>query len=245
MGDPRRVTALSTAIVLLVLVFSLFGSSVVMAGPAQRSIGGTVFFDHDGNGQQDETDEGLVGVTIILDGPRSLVTTTDGAGNYLFTGLSEGTYTVTEVNPCSYLSTTPDTVEVVLQRKAKVANVAFGDALPVSLYGAVFQDDDCDGQFAWFESGIGGVDVTIYEDADGDGELDHKEPALAHTQTDFQGNYLFTGLLPGQVIVVERDPPGYVSTTPNAVPLALISSEAGGEVSVDFGDARSGRCQRH
>jgi hypothetical protein len=70
--------------------------------------------------------------------------------------------------------------------------------------------------------------------------LGPKEPALASTTTDYQGYYLFMGLRPGKVIVVETDPPGYVSTTPNAVPLTLISSDASGGINVDFGDVRFG-----
>jgi hypothetical protein len=221
---------------LLALVLGLLAALVVVAGPAARSIGGTVFFDHDGNGQQDVTDEGLAGVTVILQGPRGLVTTTGADGSYLFARLPAGTYRVTEVNRDGYLSTTPDTVPVELAQKVKQARVDFGDALPVSVYGAVFRDDNLNRQFDYWEPGIGGVGVTIYQDADGDGVLDPGEPALARTQTDFQGNYLFTSLLPGRVIMVETDPPGYGSTTPNAVPLTLVSSEASGGVEVNFGD---------
>lgn len=237
MGHLKHVIALSTVAALLAATLSLFASSTVAARPAGLGVAGTVFFDHDGNGQRDEGDEGLAGVTVMIRGRLySVVTTTDEAGHYRFSRMPAGMYRIVEMNSDSYLSTTSDAVRVILRGRDRVARVDFGDALPVSMFGAVFRDDNQSGQFDFFESGIEGVDVSIYSDADGDGILDPEPLLLARTQTDAQGNYLFTDLPPGKVVVAETDPAGFVSTTPNAVPLTLVSSEASGGASVAFGD---------
>ncbi|MBM4430521.1 MAG: hypothetical protein FJ026_09285 [Chloroflexi bacterium] len=156
-------------------------------------------------------------------------------------GFPSGQYKIQEVNPAGYLSTTPDVIMVTLTGNEGAIEANFADALPVAIYGAVFYDADGDGQFLFPESGLSGVKVALYSDADGDGALDADKPVLARATTDDQGNYLLMNLLPGKVIVVETDPPGYVSTTPNVVPLILISNEASGGISVDFGDTPSAR----
>lgn len=77
-------------------------------GPAVRdvtvvssSIGDYVWNDVNGNGIQDAGEPGIAGFPVTLTGtdvdgnPITASTTTDAAGNYLFTDLPSGTYTVT------------------------------------------------------------------------------------------------------------------------------------------------------
>lgn len=80
---------------------------------AYSSISGTVFLDQNNNGVQNGADTGIAGVAVTLTGysygPNgvdnagagddvavSLNTTTDTSGNYFFTNLAPGQYTVTE-----------------------------------------------------------------------------------------------------------------------------------------------------
>ncbi len=80
---------------------------------APSSISGTVFLDQNNNGVQNGADAGISGVTVSLTGyaygpngvddggvgddvAASQTTTTDGSGNYAFTGLAPGKYTVAE-----------------------------------------------------------------------------------------------------------------------------------------------------
>lgn len=61
------------------------------------SIGDTVWYDQDGDGNQDPDENGLAGVTVnLLDLDKNLLasTTTDGDGHYRFSGLTPGTYEV-------------------------------------------------------------------------------------------------------------------------------------------------------
>ncbi|MBU1425785.1 MAG: DUF11 domain-containing protein [Gammaproteobacteria bacterium] len=70
--------------------------------PNGRSLSGRVFLDYDNNGLLDGPDHGIGQQTINLTGsdingnPVTVSTTTVSTGTYSFTGLPEGTYTVTE-----------------------------------------------------------------------------------------------------------------------------------------------------
>jgi uncharacterized repeat protein (TIGR01451 family) len=95
---------------------------------------------------------------------------------------------------------------------------------PGRITGVVFTDLNGNGAQDPGELGIGGVTVDLY---DGLG-------ALIDTRvTNASGAYSFLNLVPGDYTVVETDPAGYVSTTPNSVDVALPS---GGAETADFGD---------
>jgi hypothetical protein len=58
-------------------------------------LGDRVWWDVNGNGQQDSGEPGIPGVSLALSGPAVGVATTDGSGVYSFTGLIAGLYSVT------------------------------------------------------------------------------------------------------------------------------------------------------
>ena len=71
-------------------------AEVVLSG-----ISGTVFLDENNNGLQNGADAGIAGVVIeLLNGSGTVIatTTTDANGNYTFTSLQPGTYSVREPN---------------------------------------------------------------------------------------------------------------------------------------------------
>ncbi|MBI5216319.1 MAG: T9SS type A sorting domain-containing protein [Ignavibacteriae bacterium] len=85
-----------------------FGNYEVTTG----SISGMKFFDRNGNAQKDSGEVGLSGFSLNLtgianDATVNMTTTTDGDGNYSFTGLWSGTYTVSEVNRQGWVQTYP------------------------------------------------------------------------------------------------------------------------------------------
>jgi len=69
------------------------------------SIEGTVWNDINGNGAQDGEESGLINWTVTLDNGQS--TTTDSNGNYQFTGLNAGGYTVSPDVPTGWIQSSP------------------------------------------------------------------------------------------------------------------------------------------
>ncbi|HEY4073010.1 MAG TPA: SdrD B-like domain-containing protein [Herbaspirillum sp.] len=70
--------------------------------PSGRQIMGTVYGDSDNSGTINGTETGLANVVVVLTGtdldgnPVNTQGLTDASGHYVFSGLAEGTYTVTE-----------------------------------------------------------------------------------------------------------------------------------------------------
>src|SRR5205823_13044677 len=76
--------------------------------PGTASISGAVYADLNNNGVKEPGELGIAGVLVTLTGTDNLghavvlTATTDGNGNYSFTGLSAGNYTLTETQPYGY-----------------------------------------------------------------------------------------------------------------------------------------------
>jgi len=105
------------------------------------SISGTVFQDININGVQDSGEPGIAGQTLYLDLSGSGVfeagdpiSTTDASGNYQFTGLSDGTYTVRQVLLGGALLDTPasGSNQVTLSSGVGVSDVNFAE-VPTSI----------------------------------------------------------------------------------------------------------------
>ncbi|HHN93139.1 MAG TPA: DUF11 domain-containing protein, partial [Anaerolineae bacterium] len=200
------------------------------------TIWGTVFQDANGNGRRDATEPGLPDVTVSL---SHLVTaTTDSTGRYLFTTTVDGPYTVIETDPTAYVpgERSPQDVYVYFSTTANRVHV---DALRGHTYRVDF------GEAA---SGVGFAAIygTVFADRDGDGQQDADEPGLAGVlvsstegtaTTDVYGRYTLSTTVIGIGGAAETDPPGYFSTTPNTVHLAV---SVGHGYAVDFGDAPEG-----
>ena len=71
------------------------------------SICGIKYSDLDGDGVRDSGEPGLANWTFNLTGTQSASTTTDEEGNFCFTNLPVGTYTVEEVNQANWQQTEP------------------------------------------------------------------------------------------------------------------------------------------
>ncbi len=185
---------------------------------------GTVFEDADGDGQRDVDETGLADVPVRLDGV--LTATTDASGNYFFK-LGPGIRTLVEIDPPGYFSSTPNRVNLAVERGADY-QLDFGDALTTSnfgaVYGIVFEDLNGDGLQNDDETGLDNVTVEL----EGPGGLN------ASTSSGPYGTYHFSTSLSGTYALVESNPPAYFSTTPDRLVLSL---EPGGDRQLEFGDA--------
>jgi hypothetical protein len=165
------------------------------------SLGDRVWFDYDGNGVQDSGEPGINGVTVELrdsSGALLATTTTAGNGNYTFSNLPAGTYTVTVVAatlPGGAVPTydldgaaTAHTAVVTLTAGQSRTDVDFGYRGTASLGDRVWLDYDADGVQDAGEVGINSVGIQL---------LDANGTVIAAAATAGNGNYTFSNLLAG------------------------------------------------
>ncbi len=198
-------------------------------------IRGAVLADLDGDNNPDAP---LPNVTITLkdqNGDVVATTTTDAAGFYEFLDLLAGTYTIEQTQPSGFSSLSDvdggdldiigDVTPIVLLPGEELNNQNFVEALNGSIQGSVTADVNGD---TTGDVPLGGVTITL---------LDSNGDPVATTTTDASGFYEFPDLAPGDYTVVEADPAGYRSVTPNSVPVTLI---AGDIATADFVDEQLG-----
>jgi len=202
------------------------------------SISGTKFNDLDGDGSRDAGEPGLAGWTMYLDANKNgtldageATTTTDANGNYTFTELMPGTYTVREVQKSGWLQTTANPADVVLPMGTDVTGIDFGNFKLITISGQKFNDTDGDAVKDLGEAGLAGW--TIFLDANKNGSLDAGEKS---TTTDANGNYSFSNLAPGTYTVREAQQTGWIQTTAN--PVDIVARSGVDHLGVDFGNQR-------
>lgn len=101
--------------------------------PATASIGNFVFLDADQNGRQGANETGVAGVTVTLYNAAGLAiatAVTGASGEYLFSGLTAGTYTVGFTEKAGYDFTTANVGDDALDSDADVTT---GMTAPVTL----------------------------------------------------------------------------------------------------------------
>ena len=157
-----------------------------------------------------------------------MTTTTDEKGAYQFVGLAPASYRVVIVDPdkgdlAGLIPTQAytgrgETQAAVTITDASVQGVDFGLVAPATIGDRVWYDEDGNGADNG-EPGAPNVTV-ILKDANG--------VELARTTTDANGNYRFTGLIPGTYTVDIEVPAGF-----NAVTTSMTVTVGEGEENLD------------
>ncbi len=201
-------------------------------------VSGFVYSDANNNGVLDAGEAGIAGVTITLTGTDfgpdgvsgggddvavNRTATTIASGQYEFTGLRAGNYTVTETQRAGFLDgrETAGTVAgaacagcstAVNDRISNIvmpsfgitaANMNFADLAPASLAGKVFNDASNNGVLDPGEPGVPGVTVRLT------GTDDLGSPVDTPLVTDASGNFSFINLRPGTYTLTETQPAGF------------------------------------
>ena len=191
--------------------------------PAFSSLCGFVYSDANNDGVRNPVEPGIAGTTVTVTGTDdlrravSLTTTTAATGEYCFTNLRPGTYTIAESPVAGYLDGretqgTPGTGTIgndlisgiVLDAGVNGRDNNFAELVPSSLCGYVYLDGNNNGLKEAGESGIGGANVTVSGGDDIGGTL-----ALPVT-TGPDGAYCATNLRPGTYSITEVQPLGYL-----------------------------------
>ncbi|MFD9702102.1 SdrD B-like domain-containing protein [Lentzea sp. NPDC059081] len=199
--------------------------------PERNQLGDYVWFDTNGNGQQNPNEPAVPGVKVeLLDGNGNPVdgdgdgavdaTTTDAQGKYLFTGLVDGTYRVRFTAPNGRSFTTPLTGNTATDSNAQ----ADGVTGPVTLGPGKRTDLTIDAGLVPKPTNT--IGDFVWSDTNGNGVQDPGEPGLpgvtvklsngATTTTDADGKYLFGGLDDGTYSVCFTLPAGYAFSPKDA-----------------------------
>ena len=172
----------------------------------KHAISGNVYLDQNRDKTKNTGDIDLSGVTVkLLDKDGNVVgtTTTDADGNYSFTGLNDGTYTVQvdKTGPLADKEQTEDPSGKTDSRSQAitftrtdpdVTNVNFGYADNYSIHGLVYRDGDRNETHDATEKGYANQTVEL---RDKDGKV------VATTTTDENGAYSFSKLPAGDYTV--------------------------------------------
>ena len=205
------------------------------------NLGGTIYRDSDASYSKSDSEQRFKGVTVALLGEdgtpvldaegNPMTTTTDENGAYQFVGLAPASYRVVIVDPdkgdlAGLIPTQAytgrgETQAAVTITDASVQGVDFGLVAPATIGDRVWNDEDGNGVDNG-EPGVPGVTV-ILTDASG--------VEVARTTTDANGNYRFTGLIPGTYTVDIEVPAGFNAATTS---MTVTVGEGEENLDVDF-----------
>jgi hypothetical protein len=199
--------------------------------PKPGSLSGTLFYDANKNGIQDNGENGIGGVTVTLTDSlnNQTTTTTDTSGKYSFTNLKPGSYSVSAPSSADSKdlesSKTPSPINgitVVAGQSSGNNNFAY---VVGSISGTVYFDANANGSLDNGDTGISGVTVTL---ADQDGNT------IATTSSGPGGSYSFTGLAAGTYHVSVPSSTGGMSLKTTSP--AVVTVDVGQDVKdVNFG----------
>ena len=198
------------------------------------TITGEVYDDANDDGTLDDGEQGLSGWTLNLLNSASQVvatTTSTSSGDYTFSSVGPGTYTVEEVLQTGYIQTSsPASYSVTTSSGQNAANLNFGDLLVESVSGEVYNDLNGNGSLDSGEPGLAGWTVNL---------LNSASQVVATTTTDSHGDYSFTITTTGTYTVQEVLQSGYTVTAPASGTYAETLASGQSIAGLNFGNFQS------
>jgi uncharacterized repeat protein (TIGR01451 family) len=174
-------------------------------GELGQSITGHVWLDSNRDGQFALSENGIATVTINLrDAANAIVDTkiTDAGGVYGFANIPAGHYTIEEVQPLGYGSSTPDTVATDLVAGGTHAPIDFGDTAG-SIAGLVYNDTNNNGIRDAGEPAIPAVQIAL-------SGTDARGVAVnVQATSGMDGTYRFSDVVGGTYTLTETQPAAY------------------------------------
>lgn len=163
-----------------------------------NTISGNVFNDLNANGTKNTGESNYQGAAITLSGTAARTATTDSEGNYSFSNLVNGSYTVNITTPSGFALTTPAPRTVTAGTNVIVN---FGVSRLYTVSGNLFDDTDANGFLDGSEVNYPG------------------RPTISASRgvvtVNANGSYTVSNLLPGTVTISYSGlPSGYFMTNP-------------------------------
>jgi len=220
------------------------GVAVVNFGDTVSTIAGSVYVDTSGDGQRQASENGISGVTVALTGTNaaagavSQTTTTDANGDYKFSDLLSGTYTLTETQPAAYADGLDHTGSVggtagndvlsaiPLPVGTDATGYLFGEQ-SVSITGTVYVDTNLSGGLDGADTPIAGVHVALQTPAG---------TVVATATTAADGTYRFDNVASGSYVVAETQPAGYGSGPEHSDNLVSLTVATTTPAPINFGE---------
>lgn len=240
------------------------------------TLSGTVFEDNDMDLVKDANDSSIAGVTLTLYElvggsyvSTGLTTQTDANGNYAFTGIAPGTYRVAETQPSGYLDVgaVAGKVDGATRGTISGANMItgvellggddsvsnnFAEVRPALISGHVYHDANNNGVRDAGEEPIAGVQIFLENISFGTGGIiTFGTGGILSTTTDANGFWSFSNLMPGEYLVEEVQPDGYIdgldaagsaggtAYNPGDLIDGIVLAAAQSGVNYDFGELKA------
>jgi cyclophilin family peptidyl-prolyl cis-trans isomerase len=225
-GPAGGSTATANVISGITLAATTAATGYTFAEVPLVTTGGTVFIDANANGTFDSGEAGIPGVTVTLTGTNvidgaitAIPVTTDAQGAYSFTGLTPGTYAITETQPTGF-------TDGQLQNGIPAGTVGTNKFTGINLSTAVGLGGYNFGEISTSTQNTSSISGLVFVDKNGNGTQQSDEPGLAGVTirltgtpsvgaavdqtktTTANGSFSFTGLAPGVYALTETQPSG-------------------------------------
>lgn len=211
------------------------------------TVSGTKWNDADADGEWDESETGVEGITVYVDyndneisDPGEPEATTAGDGTYTIEDVEPGTWQVKELAGSGWVAMYPEAGyhEIELSSGEAIENIDFGNTEDATISGTKWIDENGNGEWDEGEDPASADEFTfdLYMQ---DPENTETPIYIGSTTNNGDGEYMFEGLLPGEYFVQEVAQAGWVLTYPSPAQGHEVELSVNEDaVDVDFGNMK-------